>query len=131
MLKSRAVRPPDIATSWWLIEKYGAGRTKMLTVHLESGGAALPVFSWAEEARMFFDLGGFEEDGWVLRESTTWGLVSILEEDLRAEVEFVTLDPIPEMVTPMLGTMVSLVTLDRQSFIDGYIGREEPLGPAT
>ena len=42
-----------------------------------------------------------------------------------------TLDPIPEMVTPMLGTMISLVTLDRQSFIDGYIGREEPLGPAT
>lgn len=41
------------------------------------------------------------------------------------------LDPIPEVVIPMLGTMISLATLDRQSFIDGYIGREVPLEPAT
>lgn len=128
MLKSRAARPPDIATSYWLIEKHEAGRTEVPTVRLESGKEALPVFSWAEEARMFLDLSGFEEDGWAIRESTAGGLVSMLEEDLCAEVEFVALDPMPEMVTPMFGTMISLVTLDRQSFIDGHIDREEPLG---
>ena len=129
MLKSRrAARPPDLAASYWLIEKHEAGRMEMPTVHLESGGEALPVFSWAEEAEMFLRLGGFEEGGWAIRESTAGGLVSMLEEDLRAEVEFVALDPMPEMVTPMFGTMIFLVTLDRQSFIDGHIGREEPLG---
>jgi hypothetical protein len=128
MLKSRAARPPDLATSYWLIEKHEAGRMEVPTVNLESGEEALPVFSWAEEARMFLDLGGFEEGGWAIRESTAGRLVSMLEEDLRAEVEFVALDPMPEMATPMFGTMIYLVTLDRQSFIDGYIDKEEPLG---
>jgi hypothetical protein len=48
----------------------------------------------------------------------------MLEEELRAEVEFVALDPMPEMATPTFGTMISLVTLDRQSFIDGHIEAE-------
>ncbi len=43
MLKSRAARPPDLATSYWLIEKHEAGQTEVPTVHLESGGEALPV----------------------------------------------------------------------------------------
>ncbi len=77
---------------------------------------------------MFLDLSGFEDGDWAIRESTAGGLVSMLEEELRAEVEFVALDPMPEMVTLMFGTVISLVTLDRQSFIDGHIGREEPLG---
>jgi hypothetical protein len=121
MLKSRAVRPPDLATSYWLIEKHEAGRTEVPTVHLENGGEALPIFSWVEEARMFLDLGLLKEDGWAIRESTAGRLVSMLEEELRAEVEFVALDPMPEMATPPFGTMISLVTLDRQSFIDGHI----------
>lgn len=127
MLKSRAARPPDLATSYWLIEKHEAGRMEVPTIHLENGGEALPIFSWVEEARMFLDLGVFEEGGWAIRESTAGRLVSMLEEDLRAEVEFVALDPTPEMATPMFGTMISIVTLDRQSFIDGHIGREELL----
>ena len=128
MLKSRAARPPDLATSYWLIEKHEAGRTEVPTVHLESGREALPIFSWAEEASMFLRLGGFEEGGWAIRESTAGGLVSMLEEEPHMGVGFVALDPMPEMVTPMFGTMISLVTLDRQSFIDGHIGKEEPLG---
>ncbi len=51
----------------------------------------------------------------------------MLEEELHAGVGFVALDPMPEMVTPMFGTMISLVTLDRQSFIDRHIAKEEPL----
>jgi len=128
MLKNRAARPPNLASSYWLIEKHEAGRTEVPTLHLESGVEALPVFSWAEEAEMFLSLGGFEEDGWAIRESPAGGLVSMLEEELGAEVEFVALDPMPEMVTPMFGTMISLITLDRQSFIDRHIGKEEPLG---
>ncbi len=128
MLKNRVARPPNLAASYWLIEKHEAGRTETPTVHLESGGEALPVFSWAEEAEMFLSLGGFEEGGWAIRESTAGGLVSMLEEDVYAKVEFVALDPMPEMVTPMFGAMISLVTLDRQSFIDRNIGKEEFLG---
>ncbi len=128
MLKNRVARPPNLAASYWLIEKHEAGRTEVPTLHLESGVEALPVFSWAEEAEMFLSLGGFEEGGWAIRESTAGRLVSILEEDVYAKVEFVALDPMPEMVTLMFGTMISLVTLDRQSFIDRHIGKEEPLG---
>ncbi len=125
MLKNRVARPLNLAASYWLIEKHEAGRPEVPTVHLESGGEALPVFSWAEEAEMFLSLGGFEEGGWAIRERTAGGLVSMLEEDLYAKVEFVILDPMPEMVTLMFGTMISLVTLDRQSFIDRNIGKEE------
>ena len=127
MLKSRAARTPDPATSYWLIEKHEAGRTEVPTVHLENGGEALPVFSWAEEARMFLDLGVFRKGGWAIRESTAGRLVSMLEEKRCTEVEFVALDPMPEMASPTFDTMISLVTLDRQSFIDGHIGREELL----
>ncbi len=128
MLKNRVARPPNLAASYWLIEKHEAGRMEVPTIHLESGVEALPVFSWAEEAEMFLSLGGFEEGGWAIRESTAGRLVSMLEEDLYAKIEFVALDPMPEMVTPMFGAMISLVTLDRQSFIDRNIGKEEFLG---
>ena len=45
----------------------------------------------------------------------------MLEEELCTEVEFVALDPMPEMASPTFDTMISLVALDRQSFIDGHI----------
>ena len=70
---------------------------------------------------MFLDLGVFRKGGWAIRESTAGRLVSMLEEELCTEVEFVALDPMPEMATPTFGTMISLVTLDRQSFIHGHI----------
>jgi hypothetical protein len=127
MLKNRVARPPYLAASYWLIEKHEAGRTETPTVHLESGGEALPIFSWAEEAEMFLSFGEFEEGGWGIHESTPGRLVSMLEEDLQAQVEFVVLDPMPEMVTSVFATMIYLVTLDRQSFIDRTIGKEEPL----
>jgi hypothetical protein len=111
MLKSRAARPPDLATFYWLIVKHEAGWTRVPTVHLKSGGKALPVFSWVEEARMFLNLSVFKEGGWAIRESTAGRLVSMLEEDLREEVEFVALDPMPEMASPTFDTMISLVAL--------------------
>ena len=128
MLKSKAARPPDLAASYWLIEKHEAVHKEMPTIHLASGGDAPPVFSWAEEARMFLWLGGFKEGGWAIRESTAGGLVSMLEGERNAKVEFVALDPVPEMLTPMFGTMISLVTLDRQGFIDRHTAKEETPG---
>jgi hypothetical protein len=68
---------------------------------------------------MFLDLGVFRKGGWAIRESTARRLVSMLEEELCTEVEFVALDPMPEMASPTFDTMISLVTLARQSFIDG------------
>ena len=35
-------------------------KDKAAPVHLESGGEALPVFSWAEEAGMFISFGEFD-----------------------------------------------------------------------
>jgi hypothetical protein len=82
MLKSRAARPPNLATTYWLIEKYEARPTPVLNVRLENGGKALPIFSWAEEANMFLRIDRLEEDGWAIRESTAGGLVRMLKEDL-------------------------------------------------
>lgn len=124
MLKSRAARPSNLATAYWLIEKHEAKPTEVLTVNLKSGVEALPIFSWVEEAEMFLKLGELEEDGWSIRKSTAGGLVSLLEGELRADVEFVALDPMPEMVTPMFCTMMGLVTLNRQRFIDCHIAKE-------
>ena len=70
---------------------------------------------------MFLDLGVFKKGGWAIRESTAGRLVSMLEEELCTEVEFVALDPMPEMASPTFDTMISLLALDRQSFIDGHI----------
>lgn len=127
MLKSRAVRATNLPTVYWLIEKYEAGPTEVLILRLENGREALPVFSWAEEAKMFLRFGGFEENGWTTRESAAGELVSMLEEEPHAGVGFVALDPMPEMVTPMFAMMMAFVTWDRQSFIDCHIGKEHSL----
>jgi hypothetical protein len=111
---------------WWLIAKNGSGRVKFLTTNRD-GGEILPVFGHEEEAEMFLHLGGYGDDGWRARESSAGEMVSVLYGPCSG-AEGVALDPLPEMTTPMFGTVISLVTLDRQSFIDGHIGREELLG---
>ncbi len=107
---------PNLTTVYWLIENPEAGRTEKLTVRIDPRREALPVFSFPEEAEMFLKLGGLEERGWRIVESTAGELVARLPGYRRAGIELVALDPLPEMMGPALGTTIALVTLSLGGF---------------
>lgn len=115
MLGERSLRTEEPA-SYWLIAKADAEWTETLTVGLGKGQRALPIFSFPDEAELFLSLGGFAQDGWRISESTSGELFSALVDDI-LKVEYVALDPLPEMVDLMFGTTISLVTLSRQKFM--------------
>jgi hypothetical protein len=114
---------PNLTTVYWLIENPEAGRTEKLTVRIDPSREALPVFSFLEEAEMFLKLGGLEERGWRVVESTAGELVSRLSGYRRAGIELVALDPLPEMMGPALGTTISLVTLSLRGFAGRHTAR--------
>jgi hypothetical protein len=105
------VRPSNLATAYWLIENQEAGGTEMLTIGLEGGKEALPVFSFEEEARLFVHLRGLRRD-WQIREATGEELISVLFGQ-HADAEWVALDPIPEIGGEVL---VGIVSLRRETF---------------
>ena len=110
---SRALEPV-----YWLIVSHESGRQEVLTIDLGDGKEALPVFSWADEAELFLGLGSLEGGGWRIAESTAVDMVSMLAEDPYAGIEFVVLDPFPEMLNVALGAMIALAALSRQSFLN-------------
>ncbi len=119
---------PNLTTVYWLIENPGAGRPEELTVRVEAGREALPVFSFPEEAEMFLRLGGGEERGWRIAACTAGELVSRLPGYRRAGIELVALDPLPEMMCPALDTTIALVTLSLRAFARRHTTRpREPL----
>ena len=65
---------------------------------------------------MFLRLGGLEERGWRIVESTAGDLVSRLPGYRRAGIDLVALDPLPEMVGSALDTTIALVTLSLRGF---------------
>jgi hypothetical protein len=87
----------------WLIAKQHCNGLEVFTI----GSNVLPVFSFREEAKMFLGLG-YAADGWQLRETTCGELVSVLYGPCR-RVEYVALDPVPDLV--------ALVSLNRNRFI--------------
>ena len=87
----------------WLIAKQRCNGLEVFTI----GSNVLPVFSFREEAEMFLGLG-YAADGWQLRETTCGELVSVLYGPCR-KVEYVALDPVPDLV--------ALVSLNRNRFI--------------
>lgn len=119
MPRNRAARPPDLATTYWLIENAEAGWPEAFTVRIDAKREALPVFSFPEEAEMFLTLGGLEERGWRTAEGTAGEILSRLAEYRRAGVGLVALDPLPEMMGPMFDTTIALVTLS----LDGFAAR--------
>ncbi|MBA2691419.1 MAG: hypothetical protein H0U65_02845 [Rubrobacter sp.] len=131
MLSESSTHPedPTTTTSYWLIARNDAWRKETLTVGLGKGRKALPIFSFPDEAGLFVRFGGFERNGWRIRESTSAELFSALVEDL-PEVAFVALDPLPEMVDLIFGTTISLVTLSRERFIHRLIREREPALPS-
>jgi hypothetical protein len=104
---------------WWLIAKTENGRVEFLTTcRDEDGGETLPVFGHEEEAEMFVYLGGYGDDGWRARESSSGEIVSVLYGPCSG-AEGVALDPLAGMVAD--GTL-GLVRLRREHFLGGLLG---------
>ena len=116
-------RAPNLTTVYWLIENPGAGRPGKLTVRIDASREALPVFSYPEEAEMFLRLGGLEERGWRIAESTAGELVSRLPGYRRAGIDLIALDPLPEMMGSALDTTITLVTLSLRGFARRHTAR--------
>lgn len=119
MSRNRAARPPELTTTYWLIEHSETGWPEAFTVRIDAEREALPVFSFPEEAEMFVTLGGLGERGWRTAESTAGEILSRLAEYRRAGVGLVALDPLPEMMGPMFDATIALVTLS----LDGFAAR--------
>ncbi len=93
-------------------------RTKGLEVFtIGNTGEALPVFTFEEEAEIFFRLGVPEKECWRLREVTNEELASVLYGPCR-EVTSVSLDPVPGIV--------ELVSLSRERFIEALLSDVTP-----
>jgi hypothetical protein len=105
----------------FLIAKVEAGRMNVMTTDLPGGVKALPVFSFADEARMFLDLGE-PRGGWRARATTTGELVSVLLGPY-ADVGQVLLDPVPGLD---VGESASLVGIDREAFVEWLLDRGTP-----
>ena len=111
-----ARRPPTPRR--WLIARDGNGRLEPLC--LRAGAArVLPVFSFEEEAEMFLNLGGYDGDGWRVRESYTGELVSVLCGPC-IDVKGVALDPLAEMLKD---ETIGLVGVGRRRFLRQLMAR--------
>ena len=122
---SRNGAATNLTTVYWLIENPEAGRTEKLTVRIDPGREALPVFSFPEEAEMFLKLGGLEERGWRIVEVTARELVSRLAGYRRAGIDLVALDPLPEMMGATFDPTIALVTLSLRGFARRHTARPE------
>ena len=105
----REPRPP-----FWLLTRRRRGRTEVLCAELVAGLKALPVFSFAEEARLFVRLGLFEGAGWRAEEISAVDLASLLLGPLQ-DMGRVALDPLPGVG---LEPANRLLCLRRETFLD-------------
>lgn len=121
LTQDTVMRPSHAVSAYWLIAKNKNGGTEMLTIE-RGGEEALPVFSFEEEAGMFLSLGA-SEAGWSLRRTTAGELVSMLMGPYSG-VEFVSLDPMPELVRR---GMADLVSLSRERFMHRLVRKVDPL----
>lgn len=107
-------RPPG---AYWLVVKSEAGRTEAQTVDLDGWGKALAVFGFEEEAGMFSLWASGGE--WRPKKTTAEALAGMLSGQY-VSVEFVALDPLPELVSR---GMAGLVSLRREHFVDRLVER--------
>lgn len=74
----------------------------------------LPVFSFSDEAKMFLELRGMEND-WEARKTGLGELLPMLFSSLSG-IQRVSLDPLPEVSDD--STMTDLVSISRKCFMD-------------
>ena len=108
-----------------LIVRQQARNLEVFTVG--DAGEVLPVFTFEEEAQLFFRLGVPEKEGWQLRQTTCGEMISVLYGPCR-EVTRVSLDPVPGIV--------EYVSLSRERFIEvllseGTLSPVEMVGVAS
>jgi hypothetical protein len=90
---------------------------EVLRFKLASDEEALPVFSFEDEAKMFFELG--TSDGWRVRETAAGELISILYGPC-AGVRRVALDPLPGPDA----ALASLVSMGREAFMESLLNMQ-------
>jgi len=104
---------------YWLITKHAASKIDVLTVRVDSGGDALAIFSFEEEARMFLDLRlAVSEEGWCVRQTSVGEVVSVLYGPC-SDAKKVVLDPVPEVGKKEL---VELLNMHRNDFLRFLLG---------
>lgn len=126
MLTKKTTRPPPRVAVYWLTSRDDNGRSETLTMG-RGGERRLPVFSFREEAEMFLSLRTLGA-GWSVKQTTAGELVSVLMGPYSG-VEFVALDPMPELVCR---GMADLVSMSRERFINRFVekaGSEKPEPP--
>jgi hypothetical protein len=111
-----AGRARGSSSRYWLIAKNEDGRLEPLTID-RCGGEMLLVFSFEEEADLFFELGSIGCD-WRVREVGCEELMSVLYGPC-AGVRSVALDPLPATVAE---AMFDLVRLGRERFVEHLMG---------
>lgn len=106
-------------SNYWLLVKHETNSTDVLAVDLDSGGKALAVFSFVEEAGLFLyhELSG---TGWQIRATTIGALIFILY-GFCTDVEKVALDPLPRNAPCEEAN--DLVSLSRDDFTQALIAR--------
>jgi hypothetical protein len=118
MLTDKIVRRPQ-----WLITKHMISRMDVFTTHLCGDRKALVVFSFEEEAQMFFDLClAASKDGWKVRQTSVGELVSILYGPC-SDTKKVVLDPVPKVGREEL---VDLLSMHRNDYLRFLLGEEVP-----
>ena len=118
MLRDKIARRPQ-----WLITKDITSRMEVFTTNLCGDRKALVVFSFEEEAQMFFDLClAASKGGWKVRQTSVGELVSVLYGPC-SDTKKVVMDPVPEVGTEKL---VDLLSMPRNDFLRFLLGEEVP-----
>lgn len=118
---------PARRRAFWLLARDEGGWLEVLAAELSGGGASLPVFSFAEEAALFSELGGAPGAGWRVRETEAGELASILLGPCRG-VGRVALDPLPGIG---VGPVNRLTGVGRERFVRFLLegGASRPAAP--
>ena len=107
----------------WIIVKHITSRMDVFTTYLRGDRKALVVFSFEEEAQMFFDLClAASKDGWKVRQTSVGELVSVLYGPC-SDTKKVVLDPVPEVGREEL---VDLLSMHRNDFLRFLLGEGVP-----
>ena len=105
---------------FWLIVKDEPGRIDVLTTNLTTDEAALPVFSFEDEARMFLELGA--SGVWRVRVTSAGELISVLCGPCTG-VRRVVLDPLHGLDGKGLNNLLSM---EREAFMESLLNMQRP-----